>query len=123
MRDLLVRPEFDEFRIDKNHPQFIGGEAVEKRADERVHEHALAGAGLARAKQMRHPRKIRKIRLAADVLAHHDRDRMLFAVKIRMLQKLLEINRLARLARHLDAHDRLARQRGKNAHALRRKRH
>ena len=62
VRNALVDRELEHLRIDQQQLQLVRRRAHRMRAEQRVQEHALAGAGRARDQQVRHLREIRRRR-------------------------------------------------------------
>ena len=90
---------------------------VEQRQHHRVDRGGLARTRGAADQQVRHAAQVGDDRVAADVLAEHQRDRRRHVVVGLRLDDLAERDHLARLVRDLEAHRRLARNDLDHAHA------
>ena len=76
VRDAFVARQLDPLRVDHDHPDLVGRRPHQQRADHRVDEARLAGAGGAGDQQVRHLRQVGDDEAALDVLAEADDHRV-----------------------------------------------
>ena len=118
----LVHREFQHLRVDHDQPHVLRRALVEQRQHHRVDRGGLARAGGAADQQVRHAGEVGDDRIAADVLAEHERERRRHVVVGLRLDDFAERDHLARLVRDLETHRRLAGNDLDDAHADRRQR-
>ncbi len=101
--DPLVDREFQHLRIDHDEANALGRMAVEERQDHRVDPDRLARSRGARDQQVGHAGEVHHRRLAADVLAEHERQLRLRRLKGGGRHHLAQEDRLALGVRQFDA--------------------
>ena len=117
MRNAFVHRQFEHLRIDHDQAHVLGRRLVQQRQHHRVHGRRLTRARGAADEQVRHAREVGDHRLAADVLAEHQRERRSHFVVGLGLDDLAERDDLALLVRDFQTHRRLARNDLDDAHA------
>ncbi len=117
VRDAFVDREFEHLGVHHGELDLGGLRIVQDRQDDGVDGNALARAGCAGHEQVRHLVDAADHRRAEDVLADGDLELRLVRLVLRGLQDLAEVDRLARVVRHLDADRGLAGKRRHDAHA------
>ena len=117
VRQALVRAEFDHFRVDHQHADFVGPAGHEHRDDDRVQADALARARPAGDQQVRQRGQVDDHRVARHVLAQEDGDAHLLRLAVGLLHDLAQADDLPLGVGHFDADGVLARDGGHDPHA------
>ena len=103
MRNVLIQPELETFRIDHDHLHLIGPRMEQQREDHRVDRNALSGSCRSGRQQMRHLLQIRDDDLAANVFAERERQPEVRLRVFRRLEQFAQHDRRARIVGHFDA--------------------
>ncbi len=118
MGNPFVRRQLDHLGVDQDHPDLVRRSPRQQRHQHGIDETGLTRTSRARHQQVRHLGQVRRDEIALDVLAQADDQRVMVAPGLRCRQHVGQPHHLAVGVGHLDAHRRLAGDRGQHAHAL-----